>query len=39
VDGEFLGHLPMTFGVAPAALTVIVPSDAPQHLFCREPLH
>jgi YegS/Rv2252/BmrU family lipid kinase len=38
VDGEFLGHLPMTFGVAPAALTVIVPPDAPPHLFCRDPL-
>jgi len=38
VDGEFLGHLPMTFAVAPAALTVIVPPDAPPHLFCREPI-
>ncbi len=38
VDGEFIGHLPMTFSVAPAALTVIVPHDAPQHLFCREPI-
>jgi diacylglycerol kinase family enzyme len=37
VDGELIGRLPMTFAVAPAALTVIVPPDAPPHLFCREP--
>jgi YegS/Rv2252/BmrU family lipid kinase len=37
VDGELIGRLPMTFSVAPGALTVIVPPDAPAHLFCRDP--
>jgi diacylglycerol kinase (ATP) len=37
VDGELIGHLPMTFSVVPAALTVIVPHDAPQSLFSRPP--
>lgn len=33
VDGELIGKLPMTFSVAPLALTVIVSSDAPEELF------
>ncbi|HEY7984819.1 MAG TPA: diacylglycerol kinase family protein [Ktedonobacterales bacterium] len=33
IDGELIGHLPMTFAVAPRALTVIVPHDAPTDLF------
>jgi YegS/Rv2252/BmrU family lipid kinase len=35
VDGEWIGRLPMTFSVAPDALTVIVPHDASAHLFSR----
>jgi YegS/Rv2252/BmrU family lipid kinase len=38
VDGEPIGKLPMKFSVAPRALTVIVPSDAPAHLFTTPPL-
>lgn len=38
VDGELVGTLPMTFTVAPLALTVIVPPDAPDDLFSRPPL-
>lgn len=38
VDGELIGRLPMTFSVAPDALTVIVPPNAPQHLFSRPPV-
>jgi diacylglycerol kinase (ATP) len=38
VDGEVIGTLPMTFSVAPLALTVIVPKDAPAELFSRPPL-
>jgi diacylglycerol kinase (ATP) len=38
VDGELIGTLPMTFSVAPRALTVIVPHDAPEELFSRPPL-
>lgn len=38
VDGEVVGRLPMTFSVAPLALTVIVPADAPDALFSRPPL-
>jgi diacylglycerol kinase family enzyme len=38
VDGELLGTLPMTFSVAPLALTVIVPQDAPSALFGLSPL-
>ncbi len=37
VDGEVIGYLPMTFSVAPQALTVIVPRDAPAGLFSRAP--
>jgi YegS/Rv2252/BmrU family lipid kinase len=33
IDGELIGHLPMTFAVAPRALTVVVPHDAPSDLF------
>ncbi|HEY7850652.1 MAG TPA: diacylglycerol kinase family protein, partial [Ktedonobacterales bacterium] len=33
VDGEVIGHLPMTFTVAPQALRVILPPDAPAELF------
>lgn len=38
VDGEVVGTLPLTFTVAPLALTVIVPRSAPDALFSREPL-
>ena len=38
VDGEPIGKLPMRFSVAPQALTVIVPPDAPAGLFIRPPL-
>ena len=38
VDGEVIGTLPMTFTVAPSALTVVVPRDAPADLFVQEPL-
>jgi YegS/Rv2252/BmrU family lipid kinase len=35
IDGELIGNLPMTFAVAPRALTVIVPPDAPSDLFAH----
>lgn len=38
VDGEVIGNLPMTFTVAPQALTVIVPEHAPAPLFQKPPL-
>lgn len=38
VDGELIGTLPMSFSVAPLALTVIVPRDAPEELFGLLPL-
>jgi diacylglycerol kinase (ATP) len=38
VDGEVIGALPMTFSVAPAALTVVVPASAPGDLFVSPPL-
>lgn len=38
VDGELIGTLPMSFNVAPLALTVIVPPDAPEGLFSLPPL-
>jgi diacylglycerol kinase family enzyme len=38
VDGEVIGTLPMTFSVAPQALTVIIPATAPPALFSRPPL-
>lgn len=38
VDGEVIGTLPMTFSIVPRALSVILPKDAPAHLFAREPL-
>ncbi len=38
VDGEVIGTLPLTFSVAPLALTVIVPPHAPSALFSRQPL-
>lgn len=38
VDGEVIGTLPLTFTVAPSALTVVVPKDAPAALFVHEPL-
>lgn len=37
VDGEVIGYLPMTFGVAPLALSVIVPRAAPTGLFSHAP--
>jgi diacylglycerol kinase (ATP) len=33
IDGELIGHLPMTFAIAPRALTVIVPHAVPSDLF------
>jgi YegS/Rv2252/BmrU family lipid kinase len=33
VDGELIGKLPMSFSIAPLALTVVVPSNAPDELF------
>lgn len=38
VDGEVIGMLPMTFSIAPHALTVVVPEQAPAALFQRMPL-
>lgn len=38
VDGEVIGTLPMTFSVAPATLTVVVPHGAKPGLFVCEPL-
>lgn len=38
VDGELAGTLPMSFSIAPLALTVIVPQDAPDDLFSLPPL-
>jgi YegS/Rv2252/BmrU family lipid kinase len=38
IDGEVIGTLPMTFSVAPHALSVIVSPQAPADLFAREPL-
>jgi YegS/Rv2252/BmrU family lipid kinase len=35
VDGEVIGHLPMTFTIAPRALRVILPSSAPSELFSQ----
>jgi YegS/Rv2252/BmrU family lipid kinase len=35
VDGDIIGSLPMTFTIAPDALWVIVPRNAPQRLFSR----
>ncbi len=35
VDGELHGTLPMTFSIAPLALTVVVPHSAPTRLFSR----
>ncbi len=37
VDGEVIGYLPMTFGIAPLALSVIVPATAPASLFNLAP--
>jgi diacylglycerol kinase (ATP) len=37
VDGEVIGYLPMTFSVAPQALTVIVPRETTAGLFRRAP--
>lgn len=37
VDGEVIGYLPMTFSVAPLALSVIVPRGASAGLFSRAP--
>lgn len=37
VDGEVIGFLPMTFSVAPLALSVIVPREAPRELFSHAP--
>ena len=37
VDGEVIGYLPMTFSVAPQALSVIVPREAPRELFSHAP--
>jgi diacylglycerol kinase (ATP) len=37
VDGEVIGHLPMTFAVAPQALRVILPASAPSDLFSLRP--
>jgi diacylglycerol kinase (ATP) len=33
VDGDIIGSLPMTFTIAPGALWVLVPSNAPVRLF------
>jgi diacylglycerol kinase (ATP) len=38
VDGEVIGTLPMTFSVAPGALSVVVPRDAQPKLFLHAPL-
>ncbi|MGE5335182.1 MAG: diacylglycerol/lipid kinase family protein [Nitrososphaerota archaeon] len=38
VDGEVLGTLPMSFSIAPLALTVIVPQDAHGEIFSLPPL-
>jgi YegS/Rv2252/BmrU family lipid kinase len=38
VDGEVIGSLPMTFTVAPRALSVIVSPRAPADLFALEPM-
>jgi YegS/Rv2252/BmrU family lipid kinase len=35
VDGDIIGSLPMTFTIAPGALWVIVPRNAPVRLFSR----
>ena len=37
VDGELIGTLPMTFSVAPLALSVIVPANTPADLFVHAP--
>lgn len=38
VDGEVIGHLPMTFAVCPRALTVVMPPDTCPDLFVHPPL-
>jgi YegS/Rv2252/BmrU family lipid kinase len=35
VDGDIIGSLPMTFTIAPGALWVLVPRNAPMRLFSR----
>lgn len=37
VDGEVIGNLPMTFTIAPHALRVILPANAPSELFSQRP--
>jgi diacylglycerol kinase family enzyme len=38
VDGDVIGHLPMTFSVVPGALSVIVPHSTPEDIFHRPPI-
>ncbi len=38
IDGEVIGTLPMTFSIAPRALTVVVPRGAADELFSQSPL-
>jgi YegS/Rv2252/BmrU family lipid kinase len=38
VDGDFIGMLPMTFSVVPAAITVAVPETSSDELFERQPV-
>jgi YegS/Rv2252/BmrU family lipid kinase len=36
LDGDPMGHTPMTFGVAPKALRVLLPSNPPERLFISQ---
>lgn len=36
LDGDAMGHTPMEFGIAPKALRVILPHDAPGRLFISQ---
>jgi diacylglycerol kinase (ATP) len=38
LDGDVIGHLPMTFSVVPHALSVIVPANTPEDIFHRPEL-
>ena len=33
LDGDVIGHLPMTFSLVPQALSVIVPANTPEDIF------
>jgi len=38
VDGEPIGATPAAISLAPASLDLLVPSQAPRDLFCKQPI-